>query len=90
MLLLKTAPACDTLGLRTSIATYCSPLTILGDFNIRVDNVKDSDTATLLDILANHSLRQRNNTLPETHYGSNNHTRQSSHTRAANQCTMVN
>ena len=48
----------DFSDLLERLAVYSTPLMILGDFNIHMDDVTDTSASKLSDILVNHSLQQ--------------------------------
>ena len=53
--------------LNDMLAIYSSPLLIVGDFNVHVDDRADTSSAKLHDILVNHCLQQH--VTPPTHVG---------------------
>jgi len=48
----------DFSDLLERLSTYSSPLMIVGDFNIHVDDPTDTHAGKLLDVLTSHSLQQ--------------------------------
>ena len=41
-----------------TVAAFSTPVTIVGDINIRIDQSDDGDTVTLLDVISNYDLSQ--------------------------------